>query len=255
MDEILKVNEGANLKQGYGKRTLAIVTGMINSLRADDRLPKTKDGNEYPVDLWVGVNKDGLDRASVTFNTGNAKLTYSLDEYSENNGIFVMTNKYTKGAKSVPLAQVETTLPDKLLKVVEAFHPDDINTKALYKVIGAIGRDGVNEQILKDDKEVSDVYAQLRTVKNGKREGEEYIAVCSHTSPDKVYNLNLNSAGQIDSIVAVDFSQKNEEGHPHTEFAPFSKAKDLIGKEENATLRNCLTSIVDNKERQKETER
>lgn len=84
------------------------------------------------------------------------------------------------------------------------------------------------------------------------KKDEQYIAICSHTSPEKVYNLNLSVAGKIESIVAVDFANKDAEGHPHNEFAPVAKAQDIIAKEPDEALRACLTALVDEKVKTKE---
>ncbi len=61
MEEFFKVNEDADIKRGYGQRTFKIAQGMVSNLKEEDKLPKTKDGNEFPVDLWIGENKDGND--------------------------------------------------------------------------------------------------------------------------------------------------------------------------------------------------
>ncbi len=254
-DAILRVNEEANVKKGYGKATLNIVNGMVATLRENGKLPKGKDDKEYPVDLYIGQTKEGLDMASLTFNTGSSALRYRFNEYREITSVFYNASKFTKGTSFVPLKDVDTEIKPSLLEVLKAYpSPEDPAQQRLYNVLSKLNNVEKNSLLLQDGREVIDVYAQLRTFENGKREGEQYIAVCSHTSPDKVYDLNLKATGKIDSIVAVDFSQKDEDGHPHTEFAPVSKAKDLIAQEPNDTLRECLSAVLEDKQRVKDTQ-
>ena len=254
---MIKLTGETDVKSGFGKRTLGIAKGMVNALSEADKLPKTKEGTPYPIELWLGKDKEtqSLDRASLTFNTGSSALRYSFDEFSKVTDVRYNANKYNKGEKYVSLKNVETEIKPALLEIIKTYPaPESPAQSRFYNVLGTLNKNEKNELQLSDGREVIDVYASLETMTDGKREGEQYIALRSHTAPDKVYDLNLDATGHITSVVAVDFAQKDADGHPHTEFAPVSKASELIGKEENTTLRDCLAKVLEDKQRTKDAQ-